>query len=809
MNDVRLALRQFRRRPGFTATAVITLALGIAATTALFTVVRSVVLAPLPYEAPEELVVLDSPVPKLAPDAVWGLSEAAYHHFREETSTLEELGAFSTTTASFAGDVEARRVASALVTRSLLTTIRARPAVGRLFTEEEDGPGGPDVVVLGHDFWTRAFGADSAVVGTVIELEAIPYEVVGVMAPGIHLPDHGVDIWTPRQLDPLRDPVNAHWLRVLGRLEPGRDVVAAQDEMNRLTAQLPEVFPSAYYPGFLDNYGFRTRVRPLHHAVVGDMARVLWILFGAVGIVLVIATANVLNLFAVRTEGRRQELAVRTALGAGRGRLARQGIVEGVVLALLAGVLGLVLADSAIRLLLALAPSQLPRLAEVSLGWRSAGFALGAALLVGAMVGMLPILRTRTDLRDALGARSATRAQHVMRRVLVGAQVALAVVLLAAAGLMVRSIGRLAAVEPGFEPANTVTVDLALPFARYRSYEEVTRFYRDLITQVEGLPGVRTAGAGPLPLEDFRGGCTLTFVEDRPVIEDERPPCVSTALAAPGYFDALGIPLRGRAPTWGETEGAVAGVVVTEALARRFWPDEDPIGKGVRGNGWGQPFYRVVGVTAPLRAEGLDQAATEAVFYPIVPLEGAPLWSPPRSMTLIIRTDGAGAEALAGPVRRTVAGLDPSIPVGRITGMPSVVSRSYGQRSFTMLLLGIAAGMALLLSVVGLYGVVAYVVTRRTKEIGIRMALGAQAGEVAAGTVRDALLLAGAGCATGLLGALLVTRTLRAVLFEISPTDPWTLAGATLLLLAVAALASLFPARRAARIDPMEALRHE
>lgn len=808
MNDLRLALRQFRRRPGFTATAVVTLALGIAATTALFTVVRSVVLAPLPYENPEELVVLDSPVPKLAPDAVWGLSEAAYHYFREETSTLDALGAFSTATVSIGGDLEARRVAGALVTRSLLTTIRARAAVGRLFTADEDGPGGPQVVVLGYDFWVRAFGADSSVVGRTVQLDAAPARIVGVMAPGIHLPDHPVDVWAPRQLDPLRDPVNSHWLRALGRLEAGRDVAAAQDELQRLTAQLPALFPRAYYPEFMENYGFRTRVRPLHEAVVGDMARVLWVLFGAVGIVLLIATANVLNLFAVRTEGRRQELAVRTALGAGRRRLARQGIVEGAVLALVAGGVGLLLADTGIRLLLALSPSQLPRLDEIALGWRSAGFALAAALLVGTMVGMLPILRTRTELRDALGTRSVTRGQHVVRRVLVGAQVALAVVLLAAAGLMVRSIGRLAAVEPGFEPANTVTIDLALPSARYRSYGEVARFYRELTAQVEGLPGVRTAGAGPLPLEGF-GGCALIFLEDQPVIEDERPPCVTTALAAPGYFDALGIPLRGRGPTWSETEGAVAGVVVTDALARRFWPDEDPIGKGVRGNGWGQPFYRVVGVTAPLRAEDLDGAPTEAVFFPIVPLEGAPLWSPPRAMTLIVRTDGASADALAGAVRRTVAGLDALIPVGRVTTMGDVVARSYGRRTFTMLLLGIAAGMALLLSVVGLYGVVAYVVSRRTKEIGIRMALGAQAGDVAAGTMREALLLAGAGCAAGLLGALLVTRTLRAVLFEISPTDPWTLAGATVLLLAVAALASLLPARRAARIDPMEALRHE
>jgi predicted permease len=811
LHDLRYALRALRRRPGFTFVAVLTLALGIGATTALFTVVQCVVLAPLSYDAPEELVQLDSPVPRLAPEAVWGLSEAGYFYFRARNRTLADLGGYVTAQQNVSGERGASRVASGIATRSLLQVLRARPGLGRLFDETEDRPGGPNVVMLGHDFWVRAFGADSNVLGSLIELEKTPHEIIGVMAPGIHLPDYRVDVWVPLRLDPLRAPVNSHWISSVARLRPGARMADAQADLTRLTSQLPEAIPQAYTPDFMTRYGFLTRVRPLRDAVVGEVARVLWILLGAVGLVLVIAAANVANLFAVRTEGRRRELAVRVALGAGRSRLVRHGIAEGLVLALLGAAVGLALADAAVGALLALAPAQLPRLADVRVGWGALGFALLAAGVVGTGVGLLPLLRARIGagtLRDALGATTTGRRRHLVSRLLVAAQVALAVVLLAAAGLMVRSLERLRSVEPGLDPANTVTFELHLPAAAYGTYEDVLTFYRRLVERVEGLPGVRAAGAGSLPLRHF-GGCALIFVEDQPVVEDERPRCVSTQLASPGYFEALGIPLRGRSPTWGETEAAAAGAVVTAALARRLWPGQDPIGKGVRGNGWAQPFYRVVGVTGELRAEGLDQPPTEAVFYPMVPLPGAPLWSPPRFLTLMVRADGVGAQGLITPVRRILAELDPSIPLGGVTTMDAVVAGSMSRRSLAMLLLGVAAGMALILSVVGLYGVVAYVVGQRTREIGIRMALGAVAGQVAGATVRDALRLAIVGSALGIVGAIATTRTLRSLLFEISPTDPWTLAAVTVLLVGVAAVASLVPARRAARIHPMEALRYE
>ena len=812
LTDLGYALRRFRKTPGFTAVAVLTVALGIGATTALFTVLYSVVLAPLPYQEPEELVALDSPVPRLAPDAVWGLSEAGYFYFRDHSRTLTDLAAYTSPELTLAGDDRARRVTGALVTRNILDVFRARPTLGRWFSADEDRPGGPSVVVLGHDFWVREFGADSAVVGSTIELEAVTRQVIGVASRGLHLPSTQVDVWVPWRLDPLRTPVNAHFIAAIGRLAPTIRPAEAQQELAALTQRLPELFPQAYSTDFMQRYDFTTRVRSLHDAVVGEIGRVLWILLAAVGLVLVIAAVNVGNLFALRTEGRRREFAVRTALGAGRGHLARQGLAEGLLLAALSGAAGLALADAGVRLLLTFSPSWIPRLSEVSLGWGAVAFAATTSLLTGLAVGLLPLLRAGVEfamLRDVTAGLAATPRHYQLRRVLVVAQVAMALVLLAGAGVMVRSLARLRAVEPGWDPAGTVTFELRLPFARYRSYESVLQFYRQLAARVQAQPGVAAVGAGGIPLRDF-GGCALAFVEDQPTATDERPRCIATQIAAPGYFRALGIPLRGEAPTWNETEAAAAGAVVTAALARRLWPNEDPIGKGIRGNGWARPFYRVIGVTGDVYAEGLDKPPSEAVFYPMLPMAGAPLWVPPRSMSLIVRThQNAGSAGLVGPVRRILSEIDPGIPIGRVLSMRQVMGQSLARRSFAMLLLGIAAGMALALSVVGLYGVVAHLVAQRAREIGIRMALGARGDEVAVRVVRDALSLGGVGAALGILGALGVTRVLRSLLFETSPTDPVTLAAVTVLLLGVTATASLIPAWRAARVDPMVALRSE
>jgi predicted permease len=587
-HNLRYALRSLRRTPGFTAIAVLVLGLGIGATTAIFSLLDSVVLRPLSFPDAERLVWIESPVPGVGPDAVWGLSPAGYFHLREENRTLDELGvyvgAFGATQSTVTGTGEPRRVDGAVVSAGIFDVLRARPALGRLLGPDDDRPGAPAVVVLGHGFWEREFGGDPGVIGSVIQINEMPREIVGVLAPGIELPDRPADIWTAHQLDPAARPVNTHYLGAVGRLKAGVTAAEAERDLVRLTNQFTELFPTAYDDGFMRESGFTTRVTPLRDHVIGNIARVLWILLGAVGLVLLIACANVANLFVVRAEARRRELAVRSALGAARIQLAGHYLTEGVLLALVAGVLGLIFAEAGIRLLLALSPAGIPRLEEVGLGGVAIGFTAAVSLGAGIVFGLFPVLHSRIDLaalRDGSRNVSLSPGQNRVRAGLVMGQVALAVVLLAAAGLMLRSFQELRRVEPGFEAEGVLTLEVAIPAARYQSYESVNRFYHTLIERVEALPGVRSAGAAQvLPLK-VMGFCSIVFVEDKPLAPGEQPPCVGTHQATPGYFEALGIPITGRAPDWLDMERAAGDVVVTKSLADRLWPGEVPIGKGI------------------------------------------------------------------------------------------------------------------------------------------------------------------------------------------------------------------------------------
>lgn len=813
VQDLRYALRALRASPGFTATAVLTLALGIGATAAIFTVLNSVVLSPLPYDEPEDLVWIGSRVPGVGPDVVWGVSEAAYFYFREESRTLEAIGAFTSEEMNLADRYGARRARVALVTAGLLDVLRARPALGRLIETEDDRPNERTVAVLGHEFWQREYGADSAVVGSTVELDAAPMLVLGVMAPGIHLPDLPVDVWIPLALDPAKPPVNAHWLAVVGRLKHGFALSDLQNELSLLTGRFSELFPRAYSRSFMQESGFATDALPLRDRLVGDIAATLWILLAAVGLVLVIACANAANLFLVRMETRRREFAIRGALGATGVRLARHAVSESLLVALVACALGLVLADGGIDLLLSVARSELPRVREVGFNATTVAFGLAISTAAGTALGLFPLVRSTVDysaIRGASVGLTASGAEHRARRVLVVGQVAFALVLLAAAGLVLRSFQHLRAVEIGIDAANVLTVELRLPARRYRDYGDVLRFYRQLVDRVDALPGVQSAGAGSVPLREFFG-CAVVFVEDHPVGPGEQPPCVSTHQVTPGYFDALGIQVHGYAPDWLETEARSAGVVITPALARRLWPGQDAIGKGIRRNSWGQPFYRVVGVTGELRAEGPDKPPTEAVFFPIMPMDGAPLWMPARWMTLIVRTRAARPQLFVAPVRGILHEIDPTIPIGRVELMDEVKARSesMARMSFALLLLGIAGVTALVLSVVGLYGAVSYVVGRRAPEIGIRMALGAEARRVAGMVLREALMLSATGVLLGLGVTVAGGGVLRALLFEVHPADARTLAAVAFLLLVVTAGASLLPARRATKVDPVVALRTE
>ncbi|HWH49930.1 MAG TPA: ABC transporter permease [Gemmatimonadaceae bacterium] len=822
--EARQSIRGLVRTPAFSLVALATLVLGIGATTAIFTVLDAVVLRPLPYPAPERLVSITHPVSGAAVTAgSWGVSPAGYFFFRREAHTLAASGIYTTGTLSVRAPDGAARVQSAQITSSLFDVMGARPIAGRLLTTDDDTPNGPLVVVLGYGFWQRNFGGDRSIVGHTIDVEGRPVLVVGVAAAGVTLPmpsafssqadlaGFGVDVWLPLQLDPSAPPVNTHPYSMIARLAPGASAGDAERELAALTARLPEIAPSAYSPAFMRQYHFSVAATPLRSQVVGATARVLWVVFGAVALVLVMAAANVANLFLVRLEAHRREAAVRAALGAGRAHLAVHYLAESLMLTLTAGALALLLAWGALHVFIAVAPPSIPRLESVALGWSAVAFTGALSVVLGVVFGIVPLLARRdvdtATLREGGRGLTASRTTRVVRDALIVGQMTLALVLLAAAGLMVRTVEQLRHVKPGFDPQRTLTMHVHVPWSRYGGWAPVAAFHRSLQERVGALPGVRAVGgATDAPLVSF-GFCSIVWIEDHPLAPGEVPPCVKVTEAAPGFFAALGLRVQGRVPDWQDAEAGTGAVVVTRALAERFWPGENPIGRGIKGNGSRPPFYRVVGVTDDVRGEGLEKPPVEAVFFPIIPIANAPLWQPPNDVELIVRTSVDDPTTLVPTIRRTIAAIDPSVSVDRVQTLTSVVQHSLARVSFILALLALAAAMAVLLSAVGTYGVIGYLVTQRRSEIGLRVALGAQAWSVTRLVVGRSLRLALLGALIGTVAALATTRLLSSLLYGVRATDPATFAAAVGFLLVVAVLASLAPARRATRVDPVEALR--
>jgi len=822
--EVRQSVRALARTPAFSLVALATLVLGIGATTSIFAVLDAVVLRPLPYPQPDRLVSIMHPVSGTAVTARnWGVSPAGYFFFRREAHSLAASGIYATGTLSVHSSDGAARVASAEITSSLFGVLGARPIVGRLFTTDDDAPNGPSAAVLSYGFWQRGFGGDKSIVGRTIDVEGKPILVVGIAAQGVDLPmpsafssqadlaGFAVDIWLPLKLDPAARAVNTHPYSMFARLAPGASLSDAQRELAALTARLPEIAPSAYSPAFMRQYHFSMAVTPLHTAVVGATARVLWVVFGAVALVLLMAAANVANLFLVRLEAGRREAAVRAALGAGRAHLAVHYLSESLLLTLAAGVLAFVLAWGALHMFVAVAPPTIPRIATVALGWRTAAFTAALSIALGVVFGLVPLARRRdvdtATLREGGRGLTSSRGTRIVRDALIVGQMTLALVLLAAAGLMLRTVEQLRHVRPGFDPERALVMHVHVPWSRYGGWAPVAAFQKTLEERVGALPGVRAVGGGTdVPLVSF-GFCSIVWVEDRPLAPGEEPPCVKVTEAAPGYFTALGVPVHGRVPDWHDAEGATGAVVVTRALANRFWPGENPIGRGIKGNGSRPPFYRVVGVADDVRGEGLEKPPVEAVFFPILPIPDAPLWQPVNDVDLIVRTSLDDPTTLMPTIRRAIEGLDPAVSVDRVQTLTSVVQHSLARVSFILALLAIAAMMALVLSAVGTYGVIAYLVTQRRSEIGLRMALGARAWQVTRLVVGHSVRLALLGAAVGSVAALATTRLLTSLLYGVQPTDPATFIAAGAFLLVVAIVASMAPARRASRVDPVEALR--
>ncbi|GJG88982.1 hypothetical protein tb265_41630 [Gemmatimonadetes bacterium T265] len=819
--DLRLAARRLTRAPGFAVVAIVTLALGLAATTAIFSLLDAVALRPFPYPGADRLAVLAHEVPGVPQAPSWGISKSNYFYYGTNPA-IERIGIYTAEDATLTGGDRPEQVPTVLASLSTLDLLGARAQIGRTLgpadvprTERDHGA---TVAVLSDPVWRARFGADPHVVGRTVRVDGNPVTVVGVLAPlqtGAlpGLPAEGVGLWMPLGLDPREPAHNHHTYSALVRLRPGVTPGAAERALRGMAARLVELFPTAYSRDFIESTGFRPAVTALRTAAVGPVVRVLWLVLGGVALVLAVAAANVANLMLARREAQRRDLAVQTALGATRGRLVREATAEGVVLAGAAAAVALPLAVLAVHVTRALAPAGLPLLDTARVDWRAALVCVAVAAVVAACVGALPASRAVADvgaLREGGRGTTAGRSRLTARHALVVGQVALAFVLLAGSGLLLESIRRLRAVEPGFAVDGVLTAGVVMSSPGAVSDARAAAFWRALETRLSALPGVVAAGATDRVPLNGNAGCTTVGVEGRSGDQG----CIHTVQVTPGFFRAMGIRVRGTTPDWTDTDRRVAGAVVTDALATRLWPGGDAKGHGItscESGGCQAHWYSpITGVAVAVRDDGLDRPPPEIVYLPLTAAAADTFpGQVPRALSVILRTTASDPSRYAPALRRVLAELDPGAPLGMVLPMRALVSMSTARVAFTTTLLSVAAGAAVLLAAVGLYGTLAYVVGLRRREIGVRMALGARAAEVRRLVVRQSAGLAAAGVAVGLLGALATTRLLRSLLFEVSPGDPRVLGAGVALLGVVTALASYVPARRATRVDPTDALRAE
>lgn len=824
--EVRLAVRSLRRSPGFTAVAFCTLALGIAAATGIFSVLDTVVLRPLPYPDAQQLVSVLHPatVPGNG-ERTWGVSPGGYFQFAESKRSFSSFGIYRNGGLTVTNDRQAELAQMSMVSASMFTVLQARATAGRLFTLDDERPDAPLVAVLSAEFFERRFGSNPAMIGKNLETSYGLIPIVGIAQPGLTLPmpgpfassadlaGFGVDIWLPMHLNPNGPFYNNHPNVGVGRLRDGVTIAEAQAEIDLKFSRFTELMPNAYSKGFLKSYNFRVKVEALQQTVLGPrLPRTLWMLFGAVMLVLGIATANVANLYLVRLDVRRRESAVRAALGADRGQMATHHLSETLLLCVSAAIAGIGLAAAGLRALIIIAPTDIPRLATVALDGRAVALALALAITLAVLLGILPLMRSRLDidaLRSGSRGQSASSRQRAARNVLVVGQLAMALTLLAAAGLMLRSFAELRDVSPGFSSENVLAFDLSLPYSEYPKRSSAIAFHSELQRRIRALPGVvDMASTSNVPLEGFGTGCSVVYREKEPYGPGEPTPCVIAQVATPGLFTTLRIPVAGRVPTWGDVTSRTQAVVVTQALANRLWPNQSPIGKGIGSNGaTAERWYRVVGVASDFKGEALDAPHSEAVFYSTSGLREDDENGDLNDHAFLVRTANTDPMSLLPSIRRVVSELNPRIPIVTPRTMDAVVARSMARTTFLMVLLGTAAIIALVLSAVGLYGVISYIVTQRRAEIGIRMALGASVAQVVRLVMLQSVRLAVTGIAVGLLGALAIARLMQAVLFGVKPADPLVMTSVVIVLLVTTLVATIVPARRAARVDPSEAMR--
>ncbi|HEV2861401.1 MAG TPA: ABC transporter permease [Pyrinomonadaceae bacterium] len=799
--DLRYGARKLRKSPGFSLVAVMTLALGIGANTAIFSVVNAVLLRPLPFDRPEQLISVFGTNARRSsfsrPHSYLNFSD-----LRAQNQTLEGMAAYTGATAALSGDGAPEQLSGVVASGDIFRVLKARPLMGRLLAPEDEKPGGSAVTVISHGLWQRRFGGDRGIVGRVIKLDGREREVVGVTPAdfSFEFVTDATDFWMP--IDPTAPGYQSRgaiFLDSIGRLKQGVTVEQARADLDIVASRLAEQYQDS-------NAGIGVRLAAAQEELVGDVRPTLLVLLGAVGFVLLIACANVANLLLARSAGRHREIAVRRALGAWRARIVRQLLTESVLLAMAGGLLGLLFALWGVRLLSAFVPENVPRFNETSIDLRVLGFTLAASLLTGLLFGLAPALQSsRVDLNEALkeGGRGGTegRGRRRFRSLLIVVEVALSLVLLVGAGLLIKSFVKLRNTDPGFDASNTLTASLSPAAVRYDTDEKVNDFYRLLVERVRALPGVESVGGvNPLPLSDNNLSFSFSVVGQAPLPPGQGQ-SASARFVTPDYFRAQGVPLRaGRVFTEADKKGAPAVLVVNEAFARRYLPGVDPLGQRLR-LGVNRIEGEVVGVVGDIRGSRLATPAAPEYYVPASLVNFG-------DMTLVIRTS-ADPASLTPSLRQIVSEMDKELPLYDVRTMEALVARSVARQRFSMTLVGVFAALAMLLSAVGIFSVMSFLVAQRTHEIGIRMALGAQRRDILSMVVRQGVVLTVVGVAVGLAAAFALTRLMSGLLYEVSATDPVVYGGITVLLAGVALLACYVPARRATKVDPLVALRYE
>jgi predicted permease len=819
VDQFKQVVRRLSRAPLFTAITLLTLAIGVGANTAIFSVVEGVLLKPLPYPHSSELIGVWYTAPGIGIKEL-NMAPSLYFIDREQNTTLQDIGVYDGDSVSVTGAGEPEHVNGLDVTDGTLPLLGVVPALGRLFTRRDDTAGAPQTVVLSYGYWQKKFGGATSAIGQTLDVDGKPRQIIGILPRGFHFLDRDDDaLFLPMQWDRGKTKLGNFSYRALARLKPGVTMEQASADMARLLPIAMRSFPApeGFSAAIFEKADIRPSLRPLKKDVVGDIGNMLWVLMGSIAVVLLIACANVANLLLVRVEGRRQELAVRSALGAGRGRIALELLYESALLGFAGSLIGLALAYGALRALVAIAPTGLPRINEIGIDLPVLLFTLGLALVVSLLIGLVPVARyagrgLNATLREGGRSQSQGRERHRTRKALVVVQVALALVLLICSGLMIRTFVALMHVSPGFvDPATVQTFRFVIPEAQIpdTQRDRAVHMQQEILDKLAAIPGVSSVSFSSAIPMDGSGSNDLLYAQDRVYKEGEIPPIRRFINISPGFFATMGTRIvAGRDLTWTDTYDKRPVAIISENFAREYWHDaNNAMGKRIR-VGSTDDWREIIGVVQDVHYNGVDQPAPTVVYWPVMMnnFEGQKE-TLRRWIAFAIRSPRAGSSTFMSEVQQRVWSVDAEVPLAYTSTVGEFARKSMARTSFTLIMLCIAGGMALLLGIVGIYGVISYSVAQRTREVGIRMALGAQRGTLVALFVRQGMLLTGIGIVCGLVAAFVTMRLMSSLLFNVSPVDPLTYAAMTFLVVLIAYLACYLPSRRAASVDPVNALR--